>query len=80
MRAKAWRDERLTPGERRVVAELARDGASNAVIAHRAHYSVATVKFHLQGAMAVSGTTTRAGLALWWVRVGQWRQPALGGR
>lgn len=76
MRPTAWHDDGLTGPERRVVRELARDGASNVELGQRLFLSPHTVKEYLSSAMAVSGTCTRTGLALWWIRVGQWRAPS----
>jgi LuxR family maltose regulon positive regulatory protein len=61
----------LTSREREVLTELAKDGASNKVLAQRMGISESTLKFHLSAAMKVAGTHTRVGLVLWWIRTGQ---------
>ena len=67
---------RLSPACRRVVAELARDGATNAELAARLFLAEQTVKFHLMNAMQQTGTANRTALALWWIRGGQYHDPA----
>ena len=62
----------LSEAERRVVRELAADGASNREIAARLFVSLSTVKFHMVGAMEKVGVRTRTALALWWIRRGQY--------
>ena len=52
----------LTPAQRAVVVELARDGAPNHVIARRLGIDTETVKTHLRRAMAASDCTSRTAL------------------
>ena len=61
----------LTEGQRRVVRELARDGASNREIAARLFVTERTVKWHLANASHTAGVQSRTALALWWIRHGQ---------
>lgn len=58
----------LSSAQRRVVAELACDGASNAAIAERLGLSVDTVKSHVKAALQASGCHDRTELAVALVR------------
>jgi DNA-binding NarL/FixJ family response regulator len=63
---------RVTPAVARLLDELVRDGASNAVLADRLCVTVETVKWHVSAGMGVSGAANRTALALWWLRVGRY--------
>lgn len=54
----------ITPKQRAVVGELARDGADNATIAARLHISMGTVARHLTDVMAATGCPTRTSLVV----------------
>lgn len=54
----------LTPTQRAVVDELARDGADNATIAARLHLSQSTVAAYIHRALEVTGCPTRTALAV----------------
>lgn len=62
----------LSPLERRAVTELARDGASDKVIADRLGVEYETVKSYLAGARRKAGVRSRTALALWWIRRGRY--------
>jgi DNA-binding CsgD family transcriptional regulator len=52
----------VTPMQRKVIGELAYDGADNATIALRLHLSEHTVKTHLKRAQAAIGADNRTHL------------------
>lgn len=58
----------ITPTQQAILGELARDGATDKVIAERLGMSPKTVKTHLTTIRAKSGLRTRTALAVWWVR------------
>lgn len=70
--SRGWTGESLTAGERRVVAAMCVDGASNAELAAQLFVEQQTIKFHLGNVMAKAGVTNRTALALWWIRRGQY--------
>lgn len=64
--------ETLSATERHVVMALCENGETNMELANRLFRAESTIKFHLTNAMRLAGVKTRVGLALWWVRTGQY--------
>lgn len=63
----------VTRAQARVIEELCREGAVNAVIAERLGVTEQTVKFHVGNAIRAVDARTRTGLALWWLRGGRYQ-------